>query len=80
MGLGLLRSPYAPRLPLARQSDLTVWFGVTTLGDINNIKTHLFRRVLHSNLRRGWDSNPRWGKPHNGFRDRPIRPLWHLSD
>jgi hypothetical protein len=30
--------------------------------------------------RRGWDSNPRYGCPHNGFRDRPIRPLWHLSE
>ena len=30
--------------------------------------------------RRGRDSNPRWSKPHTGFRDRPIRPLWHLSD
>ena len=30
--------------------------------------------------RRGWDSNPRYGCPHNGFRDRPNRPLWHLSD
>src|ERR1700719_4183453 len=29
--------------------------------------------------RRGWDSNPRTGCPINGFRDRPIRPLWHLS-
>jgi hypothetical protein len=29
--------------------------------------------------RRGWDSNPRTGCPVNGFRDRPIRPLWHLS-
>jgi hypothetical protein len=29
--------------------------------------------------RRGWDSNPRTGRPVNGFRDRPIRPLWHLS-
>ena len=29
--------------------------------------------------RRGWDSNPRYGYPYNGFRDRPIRPLWHLS-
>lgn len=19
-------------------------------------------------------------KPHNGFRDRPIKPLWHLSE
>ena len=29
--------------------------------------------------RRGWDSNPRWPEGHNGFRDRPIQPLWHLS-
>src|SRR5579883_3024278 len=30
--------------------------------------------------RRGWDSNPRYACTHNGFRDRPNRPLWHLSD
>ena len=34
-------------------------------------------------LREGWrrdrDSNPGWGHPHNGFRDRPVRPLRHLS-
>ncbi len=29
--------------------------------------------------RRGWDSNPRYARAHNGFRDRPDRPLWHLS-
>lgn len=29
--------------------------------------------------RRGRDSNPRYDCSHNGFRDRPIRPLWHLS-
>ena len=29
--------------------------------------------------RRGRDSNPRCACAHNGFRDRPIRPLWHLS-
>ena len=29
--------------------------------------------------RRGWDSNPRYACTHNGFRDRPNRPLWHLS-
>ena len=29
--------------------------------------------------RRGWDSNPRYPQGHNGFRDRPNRPLWHLS-
>ncbi len=30
-------------------------------------------------VRRERDSNPRWGCPHNGFRDRPIQPLSHLS-
>src|SRR3989442_4614896 len=29
--------------------------------------------------RRGWDSNPRSSYPDSGFRDRPIRPLSHLS-
>jgi hypothetical protein len=29
--------------------------------------------------RRGRDSNPRSGCPDTGFRDRPNRPLWHLS-
>ena len=29
--------------------------------------------------RRGRDSNPRYSCPYNGFRDRPIRPLWHPS-
>src|SRR5437764_3021307 len=29
--------------------------------------------------RRGRDSNPRYGCPYTGFRDRPIQPLWHLS-
>ncbi len=29
--------------------------------------------------RRGWDSNPRYPCGHNGFRDRPVRPLRHLS-
>ena len=31
------------------------------------------------NAWRGWDSNPRYSCPYSGFRDRPIRPLWHLS-
>src|SRR5262249_3995918 len=29
--------------------------------------------------RRGRDSNPRYPCGYNGFRDRPDRPLWHLS-
>ncbi len=29
--------------------------------------------------RRGRDSNPRYSREYNGFRDRPVRPLRHLS-
>ncbi len=32
-----------------------------------------------SDWRRDRDSNPGWSCPHNGFRDRPVRPLRHLS-
>ena len=32
-----------------------------------------------SDKRRGRDSNPRYPCGYTGFRDRPIRPLWHLS-
>src|SRR5690349_2830727 len=31
-------------------------------------------------LRGGRDSNPRWTEAHNGFRDRPIQPLWHIPN
>jgi hypothetical protein len=31
-------------------------------------------------LRRGRDSNPRYPRGYNGFRDRPIQPLWHPSE
>ncbi len=30
--------------------------------------------------RRERDSNPRYPCEYNGFRDRPIQPLWHLSN
>ena len=44
----------------------------------NQTKTQ-FNHLISSTLRRGRDSNPRYGCPYNGFRDRPDRPLWHLS-
>ncbi len=36
-------------------------------------------RPFVRNWRRDRDSNPGWSHPHNGFRDRPVRPLRHLS-
>ena len=37
------------------------------------------QRAFGFSKRRGRDSNPRYSYPHNGFRDRPVRPLRHLS-
>ena len=34
---------------------------------------------LQSSPRRGWDSNPRCLYRHNGFQDRLLKPLGHLS-
>src|ERR1044071_1770765 len=31
-------------------------------------------------LRRGWDSNPRYGSPYTAFPVLPIQPLLHLSE
>jgi len=36
-------------------------------------------RVFAGRRRQGWDSNPWTPCDVNGFRDRPIRPLWHLA-
>ena len=36
-------------------------------------------RPIPGRWRRGWDSNPRYAHAHNGFRDRPDRPLRHPS-
>ena len=38
-----------------------------------------WRALPHDIWRRGWDSNPRTAFTINGFRDRPDRPLRHLS-
>ena len=35
--------------------------------------------VLLGKWRRDRDSNPGYSCEHNGFRDRPVRPLRHLS-
>ena len=37
------------------------------------------QRISCEVWRRDRDSNPGWSHPHNGFRDRPDRPLRHLS-
>ena len=45
----------------------------------NRSRTALQQYGLYCQVRRERDSNPRSSCPDNGFRDRPNRPLWHLS-
>jgi hypothetical protein len=39
----------------------------------------LENRILQSEWRRGWDSNPRYGSPYARFRGEYFQPLSHLS-
>ena len=56
-----------------------------TVAMLQRLRSPLLRQIKnpaeagHVIWRRGWDSNPRTACAVNGFRDRPIRPLWHLS-
>jgi hypothetical protein len=63
----------APTAPTA----LTPAMGRPSGSATSSVFTALFG--FGSKWRRGWDSNPRYACTHNGFRDRPDRPLWHLS-
>gem|GEM_PF-2625857 len=46
---------------------------------VGDTKKKAFRFAPERLVRRGWDSNPRYPGGYNGFRDRPIQPLWHPS-
>ncbi len=51
---------------------------------VSDIKTSLckflfYRDLVKCVLRKGRDSNPGYPQGYNGFRDRPDRPLRHLS-
>ena len=58
-------SSHADSATLASLRPLGVWL--------------VLRKQSRPGWRRGWDSNPRYLVRHNGFRDRPIQPLSHLS-
>ena|GEM_PF-4627513 len=79
--VGLIRacrpSPLRGGLAFARRRNGVAVFEPKRLGSHPALKakTPLSRGLL----RRGWDSNPRYDCSHNGFRDRPIQPLSHLS-
>jgi hypothetical protein len=49
---------------------------VTVAADRQHVSNHDVRVYI---WRRGRDSNPRYPQGYNGFRDRPDRPLRHLS-
>ncbi len=44
----------------------------------DNVQAVATTRIFRPAERVGFE--PTVGKTHNGFRDRPIRPLWHLSN
>ncbi len=50
------------------------------IDDVMQKKRHLNRCLFFANWRREWDSNPRWTYAHDGFQDRCIKPLCHLSN
>src|SRR5690348_7807796 len=61
----------------SRQICRTPGWRVRTTPFSRNTNAHEGR--LHF-WRRGWDSNPRYGKPYAGFQVRCFRPLSHLSN
>jgi hypothetical protein len=68
------RRPAPEGCQAAAESWVRWWVGITASG-----KDGGFIALFCNKWRRGWDSNPRYACTHNGFRDRPDRPLWHLS-
>ena len=48
-------------------------------GRFSNKKSARFQGTSYNNWRRGRDSNSGWDRSHDGFQDRCIKPLCHLS-
>ena len=55
-----------------RDSELAKRCGIVSQ---NAIQVPVISREKDRGWRRGRDSNPRYGYPYSGFRDRPIQPL-----
>jgi hypothetical protein len=68
------RRPAPEGCQATAESWVRWWVGITA-----SAKGGGFIALFCNKWRRGWDSNPRYACTHNGFRDRPDRPLWHLS-
>ena len=51
----------------------------SNLSSPQHLQKNAPKRAFFSNWRRGRDSNSGWGRPHDGFQDRCIKPLCHLS-
>ena len=54
---------------------------VVNRGRLSTISLNIFIKqcIIREEWRRGWDSNPRYARAYNGFRDRPVQPLRHPS-
>ncbi len=73
---GYTRLPIAHLRPLGHLSKKGPHFYIDTT---KRGSVRIPRRIAKNNLRREGDSNPRNPYGFNGFRDRPIQPLSHLS-
>jgi hypothetical protein len=54
-------------------------FAIERVAFESQVESAIANRQSAITWRRGWDSNPRNPCGFNGFRDRPIQPLSHLS-
>ena len=71
-----LRSPAHTRVPFACSRTLSPEFKSQLSATLTKKRP---KRAFFFNWRRGRDSNSGWGRPHDGFQDRCIKPLCHLS-
>ena len=69
----LSRSCTSPKVPIA---DLRLPIQIDRGTSLQSAIANRQSKII---WRRGWDSNPRYPCGYNGFRDRPIQPLSHLS-
>ena len=71
--------PDQPEVPVSPiQAHGKTWVGTWVIEERFK-KFKSFQWSIKLKWRRGWDSNPRYSCPYFGFRDRPVRPLRHLS-
>jgi hypothetical protein len=75
------RAQLSPKLSLRKMYTLPAHRTRAHYGDklAFSARTERRRRIIMTDWRRGWDSNPRDPFRSNGFQDRRLQPLGHPS-